>query len=205
MKSKSQNLSICLGLLSMMVLTACSGLRAPDVSPAATNPPSGETLEPSSPIETSTVEVSSVDETAVDEREHSLYRGATLYRSSPHFEIYYSPSDWEYVEDDGVSRFHQLYHQDIEECVLWLKSGGIGALFIDTVDLGDVEWRVFQVDTQMVNYSVQWQDIAFIFGLTMPEPYSIDEDSPCKKAAEEVIATFKERPGKPSQTAREYP
>lgn len=63
-------------------------------------------------------------------------------------------------------------------------------MYVGTVNLGDIEWWVFQVSEQVLNYSVQWQDIAFIFGLTIPEPYSTDEGSPCKRAAEEVIATF---------------
>jgi hypothetical protein len=190
MISKSQKLSVCLGLLLMVALTACSELDTPEVSPAATITPAEETPGTASPMETPTGEVPSGDVSSSDEEELVLYRGSNPYRSTPYFEIYYPPSDWDYVEDDELGRFHQLYHQDIDGCVVWLLSGGIGALFIDTVDLGDVEWKVFQVDTQIVNYSVQWQDIAFIFGLTIPEPYSIEEDSPCKKAAEEVMATF---------------
>jgi hypothetical protein len=43
-------------------------------------------------------------------------------------------------------------------------------------------------------YSAQQGDIAFIFGLMLPEAYSESAKSPCQAAAEGVIETFKEVP-----------
>jgi hypothetical protein len=188
-----------------LALTACSWSGTPEASPTKMISPPFETKEISLLVETPSAGRSQVGDpsneslssngsldsaSSGDEQELSRYQGATPYRSSPLFEIFYSPSVWQYVEDDGSGRFHQLHHREIEDCVLWLKSGGIGAAFIDTVDLGEIEWRVFQVQAQNVNYSVQWQDIAFIFGLAMPKPYSAGKKTPCQFAAEEVISTF---------------
>ena len=39
-------------------------------------------------------------------------------------------------------------------------------------------------------YSTLLDDIAFIFGLTLPEPYASTEKSPCQQALEDVLQTF---------------
>ena len=39
-------------------------------------------------------------------------------------------------------------------------------------------------------YSTPLDDIAFIFGLTLPEPYASAEKSPCQQALEDVLQTF---------------
>jgi len=81
-------------------------------------------------------------------------------------------------------------HRNLPGCVLWLRAGPVGARFITTKTLADYEWKVSQVQTNILHYSTSWDDIWFIFGLILPDDYSGGTTTPCQQTAESVISTF---------------
>ena len=119
------------------------------------------------------------------------YQGPNPYRSSPSFDVGYDPSVWEYVEDDGSGRQSQLMHRSLSGCSVWLRAGPVGAAAISTVSLAEYDWTISQIQPNILMYLTLTDDIAFIFGLILPDAYSVKTRSPCQQAAEEVIKTFK--------------
>lgn len=120
----------------------------------------------------------------------SHYQGPGPYASSPTFEIAYDPTVWDYVEDDGSGRQSQLLHQALPGCSLWLRAGPAGATAVANASLAGYEWTIGQVQPAILLYSVQQDDVAFIFGLMLPEAYSAGAMSQCQEAAEAVISSF---------------
>lgn len=120
------------------------------------------------------------------------YQGPNPYRSSPSFDVGYDPSVWEYVEDDGSGRQSQLMHRSLSGCSLWLRAGPVGAPDVSSASLAGYDWTISQAQPNVLIYSTPQGDIAFIFGLILPDAYSESAKSPCQEAAESVIETFKE-------------
>ncbi len=122
------------------------------------------------------------------------YLGATLYPpNSPSFNVSYDPSIWEFIEPeyDGSGRKPQLIHRNIPGCSMWLRAGPIDAESVSTVSLAGYEWTIFLVNPQLPMYSMPYEDMAFRFGLFLPEPYSEQVKGPCQQAVEDVLKTFK--------------
>jgi hypothetical protein len=118
------------------------------------------------------------------------YQGPNAYRSSPEFSVDYDPSVWEFVEKDGSGREPRLDHRNIPQCSVWLKAGPMGAQPVSTAQLAGYDWTIFLVQLDIVMYSSPWDDISFIFGLMLPEPYTLEVKSPCQQALEDVMQTF---------------
>jgi dipeptidyl aminopeptidase/acylaminoacyl peptidase len=129
-------------------------------------------------------------ENCPEARHFAHYRGPNPYRSTPSFDVQYDQAVWEYVEDGISGRRSQLVHRDLPGCVLWLQAGPVGARLVTTTTLADYEWKVSQVQSNVLHYSTSWSDIWFIFGLTLPGDYSEGTITPCQQAAEGVISTF---------------
>jgi hypothetical protein len=117
-------------------------------------------------------------------------RGSYPYPTSPPFKVSYDPSIWEFVEDYGSSQNSQLIHRDIPGCFLLLRAGPLGAPLVSTTSLAGYEWEIFLTRPQLLMYSATYSDIAFIFGLFLPDPFSEEVKSPCQQAAEDVFNTF---------------
>lgn len=118
------------------------------------------------------------------------YQGPNPYRSSPAFSVDYDPSVWEFVEKDGSGREPELNHRGNPQCSVWLQAGPMGAQPISTARIAEYDWTIFQVQPDIIMYSMPWDDISFIFGLILPEPYAPDVKSPCQQALEDVMQTF---------------
>jgi hypothetical protein len=73
---------------------------------------------------------------------------------------------------------------------MWLRASAIGTEAFSTVSLAGYEWTIFLVKPQPPMYSMPYEDMAFIFGLFLPDPYSEEVKSPCQQAAEDVFNTF---------------
>jgi hypothetical protein len=65
-----------------------------------------------------------------------------------------------------------------------------GRAALSTAQIAGYEWTIFLVQPDIVMYSIPWDDISFIFGLILPEPYVQDVKSPCQQALEDVMQTF---------------
>ena len=118
------------------------------------------------------------------------YEGPNPYRSTPMFGIDYDPSVWEFIEQDGSGREPRLDHRSIAVCSVWLGAGPVGAEPVSTINLAGHEWTVSRVQPEILMYTTPIDDIAFIFGLFLPEPYATDVTSPCQQALEAVMQTF---------------
>ena len=118
------------------------------------------------------------------------YQGPNPYRSTPAFSVDYDSSIWEFVEKDGSGREPRLDHRNIAQCSVWLTAGPMGAQPIATAQLAGYDWTIFQVQPDIIMYSIPWEDISFIFGLILPESYTPDVKSPCQQALEDVMQTF---------------
>ena len=118
------------------------------------------------------------------------YQGPNPYTSSPAFDVGYDVAVWEYVEDDGSGRMAQLIHRTLSGCSLWLRAGPVDAPVVAHTRLAGVEWTIGQVQPNILLYSLPQDEIAFLFGLLLPEPYGESNRSPCQAAAERVIETF---------------
>jgi hypothetical protein len=118
------------------------------------------------------------------------YQGPNPYRSSPAFSVDYDPSVWEFVEKDGSGREPKLNHRSIPQCSVWLRAGPMGAQPVSTAQIAGYDWTIFLVQPDIMMYSIPWDDISFIFGLILPEPYAPDVKSPCQQALEDVMQTF---------------
>jgi hypothetical protein len=118
------------------------------------------------------------------------YQGPNPYRASPAFSVDYDPSVWEFVEQDGSGREPRLDHRGIAQCSVWLGAGPVGAEPVSTINLAGYEWTVSRVQQEILMYATPMDDIAFIFGLFLPEPYATDVTSPCQQALEAVMQTF---------------
>jgi hypothetical protein len=118
------------------------------------------------------------------------YQGSNAYRSTPALSVDYDPVIWEFVEKDGSGREPRLDHRSIPQCSVWLKAGPMGAQPVATAQLAGYEWTIFQVQPDILMYSIPWDDISFIFGLILPEPYTPDVKSHCQLALEDVMQTF---------------
>ena len=118
------------------------------------------------------------------------YQGPNPYRSTPAFSVDYDPSIWEFVEKDGSGREPRLDHRNIAQCSVWLTAGPMGAQPVATAQLAGYDWTIFQVQPDIIMYSIPWEDISFIFGLILPESYTPDVKSPCQQALEDVMQTF---------------
>jgi hypothetical protein len=118
------------------------------------------------------------------------YRGPSAYGPTPLFEIAYEPAAWQYVEDDGSGRPSQLKHRSLTGCSLWLRAGPVGSTAVASVYLAGVEWKIAQVDENIIQYVLPQDQFAWIFGLILPEPYTGMANSQCQDAAERVIDTF---------------
>lgn len=118
------------------------------------------------------------------------YQGPNAYRSTPELSVDYDPVIWEFVEKDGSGREPRLDHRSIPQCSIWLKAGPMGAQPVATAQLAGYNWTILQVQPDILMYSIPWEDISFIFGLILPEPYTPDVKSPCQQALEDVMQTF---------------
>jgi hypothetical protein len=84
----------------------------------------------------------------------------------------------------------QLIHRDIPGCFLLLSASPLGAPLVSTVSLAGYEWEILLARPQLLMYSAPYNDIAFFFGLFLPDPYSEEVKSPRQQAAEDVFNTF---------------
>jgi hypothetical protein len=122
------------------------------------------------------------------------YQGPNPYRATPAFDVAYDTAVWEYVEDDGSGRQSQLKHSSLPGCTIWLRAGPVGATQRAMTWKAEREWTISQVQSNIIQYSSPQGDIAWIFGLLLPEAYSGRGNSNCQDAAEQVIDTFKVLP-----------
>ena len=88
------------------------------------------------------------------------YQGPNPYRSSPQFRVDYDPSIWEFVEKDGSGREPRLDHRNIAQCSVWLTAGPMGAQPVATAQLAGYDWTIFQVQPDIIMYSIPWEDIS---------------------------------------------
>jgi hypothetical protein len=79
---------------------------------------------------------------------------------------------WEFVEKDGSGREPKLNHRGIPQCSVWLRAGPMGAQPVSTAQIAGYDWTIFLVQPDIMMYSIPWDDISFIFGLILPEPYA---------------------------------
>jgi hypothetical protein len=118
------------------------------------------------------------------------YQGPNPYRSTPAFSVDYDSSIWEFVEKDGSGREPRLDHRSLSNCSVWLGAGPVGAKPVSKANLAGYDWTIFLVQPDIMMYSIPWNDISFIFGLILPEPYTPDVKSSCQQALEAVMQTF---------------
>ena len=122
------------------------------------------------------------------------YQGPNPYRATPAFDVAYDTAVWEYVEDDGSGRQSQLKHSSLPGCTVWLRAGPVDATQRAMTWKAEREWTISQVQSNIIQYSSAQGDIAWIFGVLLPEAYSGRGNSNCQDAAEQVIDTFKVLP-----------
>jgi len=122
------------------------------------------------------------------------YQGPNPYRATPAFDVAYDAAVWEYVEEDGSGRQSQLKHRSLPGCAVWLRAGPVAATQMAVAWLAEREWTISQVQSNIIQYSSPQGDIAWIFGVLLPEAYSGRGNSNCQDAAEQVIDTFKVLP-----------
>lgn len=118
------------------------------------------------------------------------YRGPNPYRATPEFTVKYDPAAWEYVAQDGLGREANLVHRGLPNCAIWLKAGPVGAQSAGTVQLAGYDWTLAQIQSNVISYSTPRNDIAFIFGVFLPDAYIAEARSSCQQAFEEVLSTF---------------
>lgn len=124
-----------------------------------------------------------------DQTGWTIYRGTNPYRLEyPQYEIRYDPKIWSL--DTVQSTYSLLIHQEIPNCRLVLDAGPIGAQQFATVQLAGREWSVATVQKSSLLYGTPYQNIAFIFGVRLPEEFSPTSKSRCQIEAEMVIDTF---------------
>ena len=165
------------------------------VTPPASQPPAGTprccqpARQPSRP--TSPAATTPVAPTAAGV---AHYQGPNPYRATPAFDVAYDAAVWEYVEEDGSGRQSQLKHRSLPGCAVWLRAGPVGATQMAMAWLAEREWTISQVQSNIIQYSSAQGDIAWVFGVLLPEAYSGRGNSTCQDAAEQVIDTFKVLP-----------
>jgi hypothetical protein len=162
---------------------------SPTSQPPAEDPevlPAGEASVTPSPAATATAALTPVGV--------AHYQGPNPYRATPAFDVAYDAAVWEYVEDDGSGRQSQLKHRSLPGCAVWLRAGPAGATQMAMAWLAEREWTISQVQSNIIQYSSAQGDIAWIFGVLLPEAYSGRGNSNCQDAAEQVIDTFKVLP-----------
>ncbi len=119
----------------------------------------------------------------------TTYRGLNPYNLPDlYFEVIYDSSSWtlESQEDDFPSS--DLVHQSMPACRLRLTAGPLGTEPIATAYLANRQWIVS--GSRILHYSSQFENLAFIFEVVLPEDDSAAAKSPCQQAAETVIDTF---------------
>ena len=182
---------------------ATTTFSVPVTSPASQPPtedpavlPAGEaTVEvPVTPSQPATSQPATSPTAALTSVAVAHYQGPNPYRATPAFDVSYDPAVWEYVEDDGSGRQSQLKHSSLPGCAIWLRAGPVGATQMATVWLAERAWTIWQVQSNVIQYSSPQGDIAWIFGVLLPEAYSGRGNSNCQDAAEQVIDTFKVLP-----------
>lgn len=122
------------------------------------------------------------------------YQGPNPYRASPSFDVAYDPTVWEFVEDDGSGRQDQLKHRSLPGCTIWLRAGPVGGTETATVWLAERAWTISQVQSNAIQYTAPQDDVAWVFGVLLPEAYSGMGNSTCQDAAERVLDTFRVLP-----------
>lgn len=100
--------------------------------------------------------------------EAGRYRGPSAYGPTPLLEVAYDPASWEYFEDDGSGRPSQLKHRTLTGCSLWLRAGPVGSTTVASVYLAGSEWKIAQVDENIIAYVLPQDQFAWIFGLILP-------------------------------------
>jgi len=119
------------------------------------------------------------------------YRGPNPYRATPEFAVQYDPLVWSFVEDMGEGREANLVHRSLPNCTVWLKAGPVDAQPLGTVQLAGYDWTLAQIQSNILSYSTPREDLAFIFGVFLPDAYVADIKSPCQQAFEDVLSTFR--------------
>lgn len=162
-------------MLFAIILTGCSNPGEVAFSPTTT---------PSNSIQLTKIP-------PTENHELAHYHGPNPYRSSPSFEITYDPSVWEFIEKDGSGMEPKLIHRSISGCTVRLSAGPVGDERLSTTKIADYEWTVSRVQPNILNYSTPLDDIAFIFGLILPDNYTGTVKSPCEQSLEDVLQTFR--------------
>ena len=170
---------------------ATTTFSVPVTSPASQPPADDPAVQPAGEATVEAPATSAVTPTAAGVAD---YQGPNPYRATPAFDVAYDAAMWEYVEDDGSGRQSQLKHRSLPGCAVWLRAGPVGATPVATVWLAEREWTISQVQSNIIQYSSPQGDIAWIFGVLLPEAYSGRGNSNCQDAAEQVIDTFKVLP-----------
>ena len=170
---------------------ATTTFSVPVTSPASQPPADEPVVQPAGEATVEAPATSAVTPTAAGV---AHYQGPNPYRATPAFDVAYDAAIWEYVEDDGSNRQSQLKHRLLPGCAVWLRAGPVGAAPMGMVWLAEREWSISQVQSNIIQYSSAQGDIAWIFGVLLPEAYSGRGNSNCQDAAEQVIDTFKVLP-----------
>ena len=163
------------------------------VSPVVSDPDPVASETPSNALEPPTI----------PEQNWAVYRGANAYGAEyPPYEIRYDPSVWSLV--DAQTLQPRLIHREIPDCYLRLDAGPIGARRFASVQLAGREWAMAIVQPSILLYATQYQTIAFLFGVGMPEAFSPISKSRCQVEAEEVMNTFSIVEGQPASPLSLY-
>ena len=118
------------------------------------------------------------------------YRGVNPYGPDyPPFDIWYDPSQWQFVEGEDASSSPRLVAAGMPGCQIRLQTGPIGAESADSVQLAGREWRIAPVQPGLFYFTLD-EAPGFMFDIFLPQEATDTVRAACQEAAERMIDTF---------------
>lgn len=120
-----------------------------------------------------------------------VYTGASPYGPAyPPFTVQYDPAVWEFVPGAEGEWGNKLQHRQLESCTLNLQSGPTETYGARWRSIGRQWWVEARLNPEYLLYMVNADSGAYVFGLSTPEVDPGGASLPCKRAAEQVLATW---------------